>query len=110
MADDLNNPNSFMEDQEDQTEYVWHVRLHMRWELHAPDYPRRQAFVTARPERLEAAAARGLRIPLEFEIDPREAVHGVRFIVIANDLSAILMPIVAWLLGERVEDLKSGNH
>ena len=99
-----------MEEEEDQTEYVWHVQLHMRWELHAPDYPRRQAFVTARPERLEVAAARGLRIPLEFEIDPREAVHGVRFIVIAHDLSIILMPIVAWLLGEQVEDLESGAH
>ncbi|KAJ4201324.1 hypothetical protein NW767_006974 [Fusarium falciforme] len=110
MSQDPSNANSLTENGEDQTEYVWHVTLHMRWELHAPDYPRRQAYVRARPERLEAAAARGLRIPLEFEIDPREAVHGVRFIVIAHDLSAILMPIVAWLLGERVEDLESGNH
>lgn len=108
MSWDRSNTEPLVEGDEDQTEYVWHVQLNMRWELDAPDYPRRQVLATARPERLEAAAARGLRIPLSFEIDPREAVHGVSFIVIAHDLSTILMPIVAWLLGEQVEDLESG--
>ncbi|RSL52677.1 hypothetical protein CEP54_010797 [Fusarium duplospermum] len=73
-------------------------------------YPRRQVFVHARRETLEAASARGLRIPYSFELDPREAVHGIRFIVISHDPSTAIMPVIAWLLNERIEDVESGNN
>lgn len=110
MSQDSSNANLLVENAEDQEEFIWHVTLRMRWELNAPDYPRRQVCVRARPEALRMAAARGLRVPFEFEIDPRDAVNGIRFIVIAHDVSVILMPIIAWLLNEPEEDLESGMN
>lgn len=110
MSINENNPDLLMEDEEYQPEFVWHVYINMRWELNAPDYPRRQVFVQARPERLEAASARGLRIPYSFELDPHEAAHGIRFIVIGRDAATAIMPVIAWLLNERIEDVESGNN
>lgn len=110
MSQDQSNTDILAENAEDQEECVWHVTLRMRWELGAPDYPRRQVYVRARPESLEVAAARGLRIPVAFAINPREVAQGIRFIVIAHDVSVILMPIIAWLLNEPEEDLESGMN
>ncbi|RSL81194.1 hypothetical protein CEP51_006022 [Fusarium floridanum] len=109
MSVNQNNPDALFEEEEYQPEFVWHVFISMRWELQAPDYPRRQVFVQVRRERLEAARARGLRIPFAFAIDPREAVHGIRFLVIASDPATVIMPVIAWLLNERIQDVESGN-